>query len=84
MEKKARYARYGGQKTRVSQSEMATSPYAAYRKMVKKPFPEQMDESRLDAIIALYMRCAGHTVQEVCQRIIQTHPRPTDRTVTKG
>lgn len=35
------------------------SPYAAYREMVKKRFPEKMDESRLDAAIALYMRCAG-------------------------
>ena len=29
------------------------SPYAAYREMVKKRFPEKMDESRLDAAIAL-------------------------------
>ena len=38
-----------------------TSPYAAYREMVKKRFPEKMDESRLDAAIALYMHCAGYT-----------------------
>lgn len=33
------------------------SPYAAYREMVKKRFPEQIDESRPYAAIALYMRC---------------------------
>ena len=38
-----------------------TSPYAAYREMVKKRFSEKMDESRLDAAIALYMHCAGYT-----------------------
>ena len=31
------------------------SPYTAYREMVKKRFPEKMDDSRLDAAIALYM-----------------------------
>ncbi len=50
-----------------------TSPYAAYRNMIKKRFPEKMDESRLDAAIALYMRCAGYTVQEVVNEMYR-HP----------
>ena len=50
------------------------SPYAAYRNMVKKRFPEKMDESRLDAAIALYMRCAGYTVQEVANELYRHTP----------
>ena len=50
------------------------SPYAAYRNMVKKRFPEKMDESRLDAAIALYMRCAGYTVQEVVNELYRHTP----------
>ena len=50
------------------------SPYAAYREMVKKRFPEKMDESRLDAAIALYMRCAGYTVQEVANELYRHSP----------
>lgn len=53
------------------------SPYAAYRSMVKKRFPEKMDESRLDAAIALYMRCAGYTMQEVANELYRhTAARP--------
>ncbi|WP_165176410.1 relaxase/mobilization nuclease domain-containing protein [Desulfovibrio sp. ZJ369] len=44
-------------------------PYAAYRNMVKQRFPEKMDESRLDAAIVLYMRCAGYTMQEVANEL---------------
>lgn len=50
------------------------SPYTAYRNMVKKRFPENMDESRLDAAIALYMRCAGYTVQEVANELYRHTP----------
>ncbi|MBS6828730.1 MAG: relaxase/mobilization nuclease domain-containing protein [Desulfovibrio sp.] len=50
------------------------SPYAAYRELVKKRFPEKMDESRLDAAIALYMRCAGYTVQEVVNELYRHTP----------
>ena len=50
------------------------SPYAAYREMVKKRFPEKMDESRLDAAIALYMRCAGYTRQEVASELYRHAP----------
>ena len=50
------------------------SPYAAYREMVKKRFPEKMDESRLDAAIALYMRCAGYTPQEVANELYRHIP----------
>ena len=53
------------------------SPYAAYREVVKKRFPEKMDASRLDAAIALYMRCAGYTVQEVVNELYRhTSARP--------
>jgi hypothetical protein len=40
-------------------------PYPTYREMVKKRYPEKMDESRIDAMIALWMRCAGYTHNEV-------------------
>lgn len=50
------------------------SPYAAYRNMVKKRFSEKMDESRLDAAIALYMRCAGYTMQEVVNEMYRHSP----------
>ena len=50
------------------------SPYAAYRNMVKKRFPEKMDESRLDATITLYMRCAGYTMQEVANELYRHSP----------
>lgn len=51
-----------------------SSPYAAYREMVKKRFPEKLDESRLDAAIALYMRCAGYTPQEVANELYRHTP----------
>ncbi|WP_165067652.1 TraI/MobA(P) family conjugative relaxase [Desulfovibrio sp. ZJ200] len=50
------------------------SPYAAYREMVKKRFPETMDASRLDAAIALYLRCAGYTPQEVANELFRHSP----------
>ena len=50
------------------------SPYASYREMVKKRFPEKMDASRLDAAIALYMRCAGYTMQEVANELYRHTP----------
>lgn len=50
------------------------SPYAAYREMVKKRFPEPMDASRLDAAIALYLRCAGYTPQEVAGELYRHSP----------
>lgn len=50
------------------------SPYAAYREVVKKRFPEKLDESRLDAAIALYMRCAGYTPQEVAGELYRHTP----------
>ena len=33
-----------------------------------------MDESRLDATIALYMRCAGYTMQEVANELYRHSP----------
>ncbi|WP_165071282.1 hypothetical protein [Desulfovibrio sp. ZJ200] len=50
------------------------SPYAAYREMVKKRFPKKMDASRLDATVALYMRCAGYTAQEVAGELYRHTP----------
>lgn len=50
------------------------SPYAAYRNMVKKRFPEKMAASRLDAAIALYLRCAGYTMQEVANELFRHTP----------
>ena len=50
------------------------SPYTAYLEIVKKRFPEKMDASRLDAAIALYMRCAGYTVQEVANELYRHTP----------
>ncbi|MDR2056623.1 MAG: relaxase/mobilization nuclease domain-containing protein [Desulfovibrio sp.] len=41
------------------------SPYAAYREIITKRFPENMDASRLDAAVALRMRVAGYTREEV-------------------
>lgn len=38
-------------------------------------FPEKMDESRLDAAIALYMRCAGYTMREVANELFRLSPR---------
>ena len=56
------------------------SPYVAYREMVKKRFPEKMDASRLDAAIALYMRCAGYTPQEVAGELYRhTLARPHEQ-----
>jgi len=57
-----------------SKTGILSSPYAAYREMVKKRFPEKMDESRLDAAIALYMRCAGYTPQEVANELYRHTP----------
>jgi hypothetical protein len=48
-----------------------SAPYTAYREMVKKRFPEKLDESRLDALIALYMRCAGYKDHEIGAGILQ-------------
>lgn len=50
------------------------SPYTAYLEIVKKRFPEKMEASRLDAAIALYMRCAGYTVQEVANELYRHTP----------
>lgn len=50
------------------------SSYATYRKMVTKRFPEKMDESRLDVAIALYMRCAGYTMQEIANELYRHTP----------
>ena len=61
------------------------SPYAANRNTVKKRFPEKMDDSRLDAVIALNMRCAGYTMQEVANELYRHSPaRPTGRAVMNG
>jgi hypothetical protein len=45
------------------------SPYAAYREIITKRFPENMDASRLDAAVALRMRLAGYTRAEVANEM---------------
>lgn len=65
------------------------SSYAAYREMVKKRFPEKMDDSRLDAAIALYMRCAGYTPQEVAgelyrHTLARLHAKNRDERIDYG
>jgi hypothetical protein len=45
------------------------SPYAVYRELVTKRFPEKMDESRIDAMIALWMRVTGYTDAEIANEI---------------
>ena len=45
------------------------SPYMAYREMIQKLYPEKMDASRIDAMIALRMRVAGYTRHEVADEM---------------
>ena len=45
------------------------SPYSAYRELLSQKIPEKTDPSRLDAMIALRMRVAGYTKQEVDSEI---------------
>jgi hypothetical protein len=45
------------------------SPYMTYRELVQKRVPEKMDESRLDSMIALWMRLTGYTDTEVGNEI---------------
>ena len=41
------------------------SPYAAYHELVRKKTPELMDDSRRDAMTALWMRATGYNAYEV-------------------
>jgi hypothetical protein len=43
----------------------------AYRELVLKKFPDKMDASRLDAMIALRMRLAGYDRYEVASEMYQ-------------
>jgi hypothetical protein len=45
------------------------SPYAVYREIMAKRFPENTDASRLDAAVALRMRLAGYTRAEVANEM---------------
>jgi hypothetical protein len=45
------------------------SPYRAYRELVQKRYPEKMDESRLDAAVALWMRATGYSRPEVANEM---------------
>jgi hypothetical protein len=47
------------------------SPYTAYRELLLQKSPEKIDDSRLDAMIALRMRLAGYTMKEVGREIIR-------------
>lgn len=46
-----------------------TSPYQAYRELLLQQYPEKMDVSRLDAMIALRMRLAGYTRGDAANEI---------------
>jgi hypothetical protein len=48
-----------------------SAPYTAYRELIKRRFPEKLDESRLDALVALHMRCAGYADRDVGAGILQ-------------
>jgi hypothetical protein len=45
------------------------SPYMAYRQVLLKRYPEKMDASRMDAMIALRMRLAGYTRQDAANEM---------------
>jgi hypothetical protein len=45
------------------------SPYSSYREIMAKRFPDKMDASRLDAAVALRMRVAGYTREEVANEM---------------
>ena len=47
------------------------SPYAAYREIVRKKVPEPMDDSRRDAMTALWMRAAGYNAYEVADEMFK-------------
>jgi hypothetical protein len=47
------------------------SPYMAYRALVRKKAPEAMDDSRRDAMTALWMRAAGYTAFEVADEMFK-------------
>jgi hypothetical protein len=47
------------------------SPYTAYRELLLQKSLEKIDESRPDAVIALWMRLAGYTMQEVGSEIFR-------------
>jgi hypothetical protein len=47
------------------------SPYLVYRELIDKKVPELMDDSRRDAMTALWMRAAGHTVYEVADAMFK-------------
>ena len=52
------------------------SPYRAYRRLIMEKVPEPMDESRRDAMIALWMRSAGYTRPETANEMHrQARPR---------
>ena len=47
------------------------SPYRAYRAIVDKRYPEPMDDSRRDAMTALWMRATGYTIQDAANELFQ-------------
>jgi len=47
------------------------SPYMAYRDVIRKRYTEKLDDSRLDAMVALWMRVAGYTAPEVGNEIFR-------------
>ena len=66
-------------------SALCLRPMPPIGKWSKNGSLEKMDESRLEAAIALYMRCARYTPQEVANELYRpTSARPTDKTKMKG
>jgi hypothetical protein len=59
------------------------SPYAVYREIMAKRFPEKMDASRLDAAVALRMRLAGYTRAEVANEMYRK-ARPLRKEESRG
>jgi hypothetical protein len=47
------------------------SPYTAYRELVRKKAPEPMDDSRRDAMTALWMRATGYNAYEVADEMFR-------------
>jgi hypothetical protein len=41
----------------------------AYREVIRKRYTEKLDDSRIDAMVALWMRASGYTRQEVGNEI---------------
>lgn len=55
-----------------------STPFVAYREMVRRRFPESLAQSRLDAMTALYLRCAGYSAKDVDSEMERHTPAPAN------